>query len=92
MAGGNNGSGATSGRLDMYDPATNTWTTLGAMPTARVAAAGTAVAGRLYVIGGRSGTTYLNTVEAYNPVNDSWVARAAIPTARAGLGVSSDQQ
>ena len=35
----------TSGRLDVYDPATNTWTTLGAMPTARVAAAaGTSVA------------------------------------------------
>jgi N-acetylneuraminic acid mutarotase len=88
VAGGGNGSGATSGRLDVYDPATNTWTTLGAMPTARVAAAGAAAGGLLYVVGGRSGTTYLSTVEAYNPVTDSWVVRAAVPTRRAGLGVS----
>jgi hypothetical protein len=57
------------------------------MPTARVAAAAAVVGGRLHVIGGRTGETYLKAVEAYDPVTDSWSVRAAMPTARSGLGV-----
>jgi hypothetical protein len=49
--------------------------------------AGAVVGGRLHVIGGRDGGTYLNTVEAYDPVADSWAARPAMPTPRSALGV-----
>jgi hypothetical protein len=55
--------------------------------TARVAAAAAVVGGRLHVIGGRNGDTYLKAVEAYDPVTDTWSVRAAMPTVRAGLGV-----
>jgi hypothetical protein len=57
------------------------------MPTVRTALAGAVIGGRLHVIGGRNGGTYLNTVEAYDPVTDSWAARPAMPTPRSGLGV-----
>ena len=88
VAGGNNGSGATTSRLDMYDPATNTWTTMSPMPTARVSATGMAAGGFLYVIGGRTGTNYLSSSIAYNPLTDAWTVRAPLPTARAGLAGS----
>jgi N-acetylneuraminic acid mutarotase len=50
--------------------------------------AGAAVlGGKLYVVGGRSGTAYLKTVEAYDPATNAWTSRPALPTARAALGV-----
>jgi N-acetylneuraminic acid mutarotase len=88
VAGGNIGSGTASRRLDVFDPATNTWTTRAAMPTARVAAAAAVTQGRLYVIGGRNGTTYLDAVEAYDPLNNSWSAPTAMINPRAGLGAA----
>jgi hypothetical protein len=39
------------------------------------------------VVGGRSGTTYLDLVQAYDPVSDTWGTMKRLPTARAGLGV-----
>jgi len=38
------------------------------------------------VVGGRSGTAYLNTVQAYNPATQSWGSMKPVTTARAGLG------
>jgi hypothetical protein len=58
------------------------------MPTARVGAGGVAIGGKVIVMGGRTGTTYLNAVEAYDPVTNSWTTRAAMPTARAAFGVA----
>jgi N-acetylneuraminic acid mutarotase len=74
-------------RLDVYDPATNSWSTRRDMPTARVATTATSIEGKLHVMGGRNGETYLNTVEAYDPVTDSWTIRASMPTGRSALGV-----
>ncbi len=88
VAGGSNNSGQTTGRLDVYDPATNTWTTRSPMPTARLSAAGAGVGGLFYVVGGRSGTAYLNTVQAYNPATESWGSMKPVTTARAGLGLA----
>jgi hypothetical protein len=57
------------------------------MPTPRVGAAGSTLNGKFQVIGGRNGTTYLNTVEAFDPAANSWTTRPSMPTARAALGV-----
>lgn len=59
------------------------------MPTARVAAGGAVVGGKLYVMGGRNRACYLDVVEVYNLVTNSWATRAAMTTARAGLGVGA---
>lgn len=87
VIGGNNASSVAVGRVDRYDPATNTWSTGTTMPTARVGAAGASLNGRMYIFGGRSGTTYLSTVEAYDPVANSWTTQPSMSTARAALAV-----
>ncbi len=52
--------------MEVYDPATDTWTTNTAMPTARDGLAGGVVNGVLYAVGGYN-SAYLATVEAYTP-------------------------
>jgi N-acetylneuraminic acid mutarotase len=68
--------------LDVYDPATNTWTTKTPMPTNRYDIAGGIMHGKLYAAGGYNGTTILNTVEAYDPSTNTWSAQAPMLTNR----------
>ncbi len=90
--GGTNTYGVYHGltRVDAYNPADNTWTTVAPMPTGRWAAAGVLASdGNIYVIGGRAETatytTPFNTVEAYNPATDTWTTKAPLPTGRSSL-------
>jgi N-acetylneuraminic acid mutarotase len=75
--------------LDVYDPATNVWTTKASMPTARWAAAGGVIDGKLYVAGG-TGTDFstLSAMEVYDPATNTWAARAKMLTPRAGTGAA----
>ena len=67
-----------SGRNEMYDPATNTWTPRSPMPTTRNHAMSGAVNGKIYVLGGRLAagnipvTTNIDTVEEYDPAANLW--------------------
>lgn len=71
--------------LEVYDSATDTWTTKTPMPTARFAMASGVIAGKLYVAGGSTscgaclGTS---TLEVYDPATDTWMTKASMPTAR----------
>jgi N-acetylneuraminic acid mutarotase len=71
--------------LEVYNPATNTWTTgLPGMPTARGFCSGGVMNGQLYVAGGETNlglTGVLSTVESYNPSTNSWSTQASLPTA-----------
>ena len=74
--------------MEVYDPATNTWT-LHTMPFARNGPAVGAINGKLYVATGQpswggSGSPAVFTDELweYDPVSDSWAEWAPIPTAR----------
>jgi N-acetylneuraminic acid mutarotase len=56
-----------------------------------------AVNGKIYVIGGRTGSAFImsatntNVVEAYDPVTDTWAAPLQrMPTARSGGGYGTD--
>jgi N-acetylneuraminic acid mutarotase len=75
---------------EMYDPATNTWQVRSPMPTARNHAAIGMVNGKIYVLGGRVGSVFVNAsavdvVEEYDPAKDTWgSAKARMPTARSG--------
>ena len=87
--------GGTNGSLlrtnEMYDPATDTWTTKQSMPTARQSFAIAAYQNKIHVIGGiigqsstdSSGYTGLN--EVYDPLTDTWETMEPMPTARDGL-------
>jgi len=77
------------GTNEVYDPATNSWATRSAMPTARNHAAAAAIGGKVYVAGGRLGSAFIsrasNTdiVEVYDPLADQWGSLLApMPTAR----------
>ncbi len=78
---------------DVYDVATNTWTSAAPMALGRNHAFGGTVGGKIYVIGGRIAHAFVaasqntDVVEEYDPATNSWGAqRAKMPTARSGGG------
>ncbi len=84
--------GASTGALEVFNPATNTWTTLAPMPTPRWAHAVGAIGGKLYVVGGRRidtsnprGDTGVLPVEVYNPRTGAWSTDTPIPKPRQQL-------
>jgi N-acetylneuraminic acid mutarotase len=77
--------------VEEYDPATDTWTTKAAMPTARHGLSTSVVNGKIYASGGAQGNPQqgaISTVEEYNPAMDTWTAKADMPTARWGFSTS----
>jgi N-acetylneuraminic acid mutarotase len=80
---------SVTGEADMYDPQTNTLTTLAPLPTPR----GSLVAGHsgdlIYAIGGTDGVSTLNVNEVYDISHNSWSANTQMPTARQQAGVNS---
>ena len=54
-----------------YDPKNDSWSTVAPL-SVRDAVAVCPLGGKLYVVGGYDGHTYLNTVESYDAQNDEW--------------------
>jgi N-acetylneuraminic acid mutarotase len=82
---------------DVYDPATNKWESRKPMSVPRNHAFAAAVNGKIYVIGGRTGSAYImtatntNVVEQYDPATDTWSGPLQrMPTARSGGGWGTD--
>jgi N-acetylneuraminic acid mutarotase len=74
------------GTNEMYDPATNSWTTLAPMPTPRSDHAACCYDGKIYVIGGHAahGENTLAFVEVYDPATDTWAQKSDMKIARHG--------
>jgi len=71
---------------ERYDPKTDRWTTLTAMPTERCSHAVVACQGKIYCIGGSVpyfGPVFVSqgtdVVEVYDPINDAWSTKAPLP-------------
>jgi hypothetical protein len=79
------GTALITGANEMYDPATDTWTTKASMPTPRTSMEANTVNGKIYVISGLvdnlapSGPALTNVTEIYDPSNNSWTTGAPIP-------------
>jgi N-acetylneuraminic acid mutarotase len=76
--------------LEVYDPATDTWTTKAPMPTARLRAGAAVINGKLYVAGGstdQSSGIGSAALEVYDPASDTWVTKAPMPNGRMKIGV-----
>lgn len=95
-AGGLVGAGAVT-TAAVYDPVTNAWTPLPAMPAGRHHAAGGTDGSRFFVIGGRTGPDTLSAgtddVQVFDPVSGLWdwdklpaSPLAPMPVARGGTG------
>ncbi len=84
------------GTVEEYDPATNTWRARAPMPTPCNHMGGEAVAGKIYVIGGRLSGAFIigfpgnmNLVQVYDPATDTWVTKSPMPTTRSGLNTAT---
>ena len=82
---------------EVFDPATNKWESRRPMSVARNHAYASAVNGKIYVIGGRTGHAFIlsatntDVVEEYSPVNDMWSApKERMPTPRSGGAWGTD--
>jgi len=71
--------------LEVYDPATNMWTTKTSMPTARHHVGGAVINGKFYVVGGDAGGV-VATLEVYDPATNMWTTKTPMPQARNVLG------
>ena len=72
--------------IEVYDPATNRWTSLPGKGSDRKSVASAAIAGKLYMIAGfnRDGDR-LATTSVYNPATNTWRNLAPAPRSGAGL-------
>jgi N-acetylneuraminic acid mutarotase len=75
--------------FEAYDPKTDRWETLPDLPSQRNHVAGEAIAGRVYVAGGRLEGGFQSektaAFEAYDPVARRWSAAAPMLRARSGI-------
>ena len=85
VAGGVDANGTASARLDVYNPATNSWKALAPMPSAVTSGAGAVINNKLYVMGG----SVSKTVYSYDPVTNRWTTRAPMLTGRYSLAAAS---
>ncbi|MEP7014722.1 MAG: kelch repeat-containing protein [Verrucomicrobiota bacterium] len=85
-------SGGPSNTFNRYDPNSNSWTALPAMPTALFATRGAFAANTnsFYVFGGFNGATTFNTTYIYNAGTNSWTTGAPMPAARFFPNVAYD--
>ena len=68
---------------EMYNTSNDTWTKMADSPTSRWGPSAIAANGKIYLIGGKSGSIVYSTVNVYDPVTNSWsTIRKNMPTAR----------
>ncbi|MEC7762311.1 MAG: kelch-like protein [Pseudomonadota bacterium] len=80
-------------RMDVFDPATQSWVTGPDAPTPRNSAAAGVIDGRIHVVGGRQFGTdgqirNVSTHEVYDPASGAWLTRAPLPEAQGGLSAA----
>jgi N-acetylneuraminic acid mutarotase len=66
--------------VERYDAATNSWSTVAALPTARANLAVVGAGGLLFAIGGYGTSVPIPTVEAYDPSLAAWKAKTPVPS------------
>jgi uncharacterized protein (TIGR03437 family) len=86
MGGANNTTALTV--VESYNPATNTWSTLPAMPTATDSVNATVENNIIYVIGGYNQSTgRLATVQAFNPATSTWSVVTPLKVGKSEPGI-----
>lgn len=73
--------------MQIYNPATNTWSSGSGMPTPRLSAAYAVLQGKIYVVGGQGfALSTEDTAQRYDPVANSWQILPSLPVRREALG------
>jgi N-acetylneuraminic acid mutarotase len=74
--------------VEVYDPATDTWTQASDMPITRLWHTASVVDGKMYIIGGgnpelhQAGDELFPTIDVYDPGTDTWTTAADFPNPR----------
>jgi N-acetylneuraminic acid mutarotase len=84
------GLGAGAGRVQVYDPSTNRWTTGRDMPFAAGSSSSAVIGGRVYVAGGIIGSATTSRVARYDPVANTWTELAPMPQGRNHAAAATD--
>ncbi len=94
--GGLGDSGASLDSVEVFDVASNAWSSIIPMSTPRDNPGAVMLDGRLYVFGGRTRNAdgsvisdTLSSVEFYDPLSGVWSAAADMPTARRTMAVGT---
>ena len=84
---------ASVGWHEAYDPASDSWSVLKALPGARDHVGSVVHEGRIHIVGGRFNTFEYNTGlhHVYLPDRDTWEERSPLPTVRSGHGLVSSR-
>ncbi|MPM14219.1 N-acetylneuraminate epimerase [bioreactor metagenome] len=82
--------GKTLSSIEVYDPSTNTWTTLAPMSTTRCWLQTEVIDGEIYAIGGEGiidGIDYtpISSTEVYDPSTDTWTTLASMSKSKCFL-------
>jgi hypothetical protein len=67
--------------VEVYNPATDSWSSRAPMGIPRYALSAAYASGKIYAFGGYNGGP-MNAVEAYDPATNTWAPVAPMPTAR----------
>jgi serine/threonine protein kinase/N-acetylneuraminic acid mutarotase len=78
-----------SSALERYDPATDRWQRLPAMPTARGGLGAAIAGGRLIAAGGETPTDVIGKVESYDLDKSAWSSAPSMRTPRHGIAVAA---
>jgi len=80
---------------EVFDIAAGTWSSAAPMLTARNHHGASAIDGKIYVVGGRIGSTFIiglsnnvSTTEVYDVAKNTWAAVPGMPTPRSGIGTA----
>ena len=77
------------GAMERYDPASDSWSKLAAMPKVVGSVGVTFVAGRVIAVGGEGVTTTSDAVQAYDVRRHAWSRLPALPKPRHGLAATT---
>jgi N-acetylneuraminic acid mutarotase len=79
-----------SGRVERYDPSTNSWRTLKEKPTAVSDVSAVVLGGKIYIPGGRLASGSMTDIlEIYDPRLDTWSIGASLPISLSAYALAS---
>ena len=84
VAGGLNVNGNILASAELYDPASETWSTTGSLVTGRTFHTATLLPNGKVLVAGGLGSTGLASAELYDPASGTWTATGSLADAREG--------
>ncbi len=84
------GAGTSAGKVQIYQPTSNSWSQGAAMPFATMAASSALIDGKIYVAGGIVSGNTSNYHAVYDPATNLWATLPNMPLARNGAAGGTD--